>query len=279
MMRRVSIQGIRGAFHEEAARKYFGNEIQVLPKMDFKATLQAVSRNEADYVVMAVENSIAGTIHSNYTLLRDSGLQIQGEVYLRIRQNLFDLAGSTIESIERVYSHPMAIAQCRRFFACRPEILLIESEDTALSAREIARNKECNSAAIASKLAGKIYGLNMLAKNIETHKENYTRFLILGNECLNQRYNKASLVFSLPHEKGALARVLSIIAHHAINLTKIESLPILGEPWHYLFYLDLSFNESVRYCSMIKEIKNYCSHLQVLGTYLQATMTTKSEIK
>ncbi len=278
-MRKVSIQGIRGAFHEEAARKYFGNEIQLLPKLDFEASLRAVSRNEADYAVMAVENSIAGTIHANYALLRDSGLQIHGEVFLRIQQNLLALPGTTIESIERVYSHPMAIAQCRGFFESRTHMQLIESEDTALSAMEIAKNRQHNVAAIAGKLAAEVYGLDLLAEGIETHQENYTRFLIIGKKCVNQKYNKASLVFSLPHKQGALAKILSIVAHHDINLTKIESLPIIGEPWHYRFYLDLIFNEPVRYCSMIKEIKQYCSQLQVLGTYLQATMMTKSEIK
>ena len=278
-MKKVSIQGIRGAFHEEAARRYFGPMIQILPKLDFNDTLQSVAQNEADYAVMAVENSIAGTIHSNYSLLQSSGLSIQGEVYLRIRQNLMALPESKIEAIERVYSHPMAIAQCRNFFESRPQIQLIESEDTALSAREIAKNKQHNVAAIAGKLAGKIYGLELLAQGIETHRKNYTRFLIIGRKCLNQIYNKASLVFSLPHKQGALAGVLSLIAQHSINLTKIESVPVVGEPWHYRFYLDISFEKKASYHSMLQEIRPHCQNFQLLGSYLKAEMPAEPKME
>lgn len=267
-MTKVAIQGVKGAFHEIAARQYFNEEIDIVPCKTFKDLFLSMKNSVADCAVMAIENTIAGGLLSNYSLLQQSSYKITGETYLRIKQNLLTLPGQKIEDITEVYSHHMAIAQTRKFFTKYPNIKLIESDDTALSARQIAENKEMNKGAIASELAAEIFGLNILAKGIETHKRNYTRFLVIEKQAVvRTEINKASLCFSLPHEKGSLSRVLSILAYYEINLSKIQSLPMLGMEWQYFFYADLTFASYEMYRQALLAIRPLITDLRILGEY------------
>ena len=265
---KVSIQGIQGAFHEEAARLYFKPEIKIVPNLTFPELIESVQNKAADFGIMAVENTISGTIHANLNLIKHSGLQITGEVYLPIKQNLIALPNTNLHSITEIHSHYMAINQCREFLNQCSNIKVIESEDTALSIKNIAEKQLQNVAAIGSKLAAQQYNMEIIAANIETNAKNYTRFLVLSKQMdLSQSNNKASLALTLPHKKGSLSIILNIISFYDINLTKIESVPIVGEPWHYLFYLDVVFESSTNYKQMISALKPLADHIQVLGEY------------
>jgi len=264
---KISIQGIKGAFHEEAARNYFNKDLIIVPNITFEEVISSVISEAADFGVVAIENTLSGTIHSNLNLIRQSGLKITGEEYLSIHQNLIALPGTKMEDIEQVFSHYMALNQCRKFFQKYPQIKLIESEDTALSIQTIANNKLKNVAAIGSKLAADYYGMEIIFRNIETHQKNYTRFLILDKKINTQNFNKASLSFTLPHRKGSLANILNIIAFYELNLTKIESVPIIGEPWHYLFYVDVQLNKPALYFQMLNTVKTLTGNLTILGQY------------
>jgi len=234
-MKRIAIQGGYGAFHELAAQKYFGGEeIEILPRDTFRDLLKSIKEEKADYGIMAIENSLAGSILPNYNLLKETPMRVIGEVYLRIKQNLVALPGVNIEDIKEVYSHPMAILQCKNFFEDYPYIKLIESVDTALSARDIRKGELTNVGAIASKAAAEKYNLNILADGIETNKMNYTRFLILtmnGTEINKKVVNKSSIHFALDHKIGSLSKILSILSYYEINLAKIQSMPIIGKDW------------------------------------------------
>ena len=267
---KVSIQGIKGAFHEEAAKNYFKSDIDIIPKLTFDDVISSVLDLESDYGIMAIENTISGTIHTNLNLIKQSGLKIKGEVYLPIKQNLVALPGTKLEDINQVNSHYMALHQCRDFFGNLPKIRLVESEDTALSIKQIAKHKVCDVAAIGSKLAAEYYGLEIISENIETNKNNYTRFLILEKQTINKNadFNKASLALTLPHKKGSLAIILNIISFYDINLTKIESVPIIGEPWHYLFYIDVQFDSTEIYHQMIQSLNSLTDEIIILGKYL-----------
>jgi prephenate dehydratase len=268
---RIAIQGGYGAFHEIAATHYFNlDNIEIFPRNTFKDLMKSLKQRKADYGIMAIENSIAGSILPNYSLIKESDMQIVGEIYLRIKQNLVALHGQRIEDINEVYSHPMAILQCQEFFDQYPSIKLIESIDTALSAKEISDKKLEGVAAIASNLAAEKYGLNTLASGIETNKMNYTRFLILKENGVSQdisTVNKASLHFALAHQHGSLSKVLSILSYYEINLTKIQSLPIMGKDWEYQFYIDLVFTDYKWYRMSLEAIKPFTSDLGILGEY------------
>jgi len=266
---RISIQGIKGAFHQEAAKKYFEGQIEILPQLSFKDVAESVINKQADYGMMAIENTISGTIHNNLNLIRQSNLHISGEVYLHIQQNLAALPGTRMADIQQVHSHYMAINQCREYFLHFPHIKLVDSEDTALSMKMVAERQARPLAAIGSKLAADLYGLEILAESIETNKKNYTRFLVVENKktASASNYDKASLAVLLPHQKGSLAKVLSMIDFYHINLSKIESLPIIGEPWHYLFYIDVLFENSKVYQQMLEAIQPMVDELQILGEY------------
>ena len=229
---RVAIQGVRGAFHEIAARQFFGEKIEVVPALSFSELFEKTADPaHTDAAVVAIENSIAGSILGNYKLLVNSRLAVLGEVYLRIQQNLLAMPGVSMEDLREVHSHPMALAQCAEFFKPWPRIRLVESDDTAESAARIMRHRAKHIGAIASTLAAEIYGLAMLAPNIETVPENYTRFLVV---CRREGAapvpdaNKVCVCFTTPHEPGSLARVLTLLAAEGANLTKIQSVPILG---------------------------------------------------
>lgn len=274
MPKRIAIQGGYGAFHEIAALHYFETEeIEILPRDTFKDLMTALKKDKADYGIMAIENSLAGSILPNYNLLKESPMSILGEIYMRIRQNLVALPGQTIEDIQEVYSHPMAILQCQVFFDQYKQIKLIESMDTALSARDISEKGLRSVAAIASSLAAEKYNLEIIASGIETNKKNYTRFLILGdgngNKIPDDEVNKASIHFALSHKIGSLSKILSILSFYDINLTKIQSMPIMGRDWEYQFYIDVEIHDYELYSQAITAIKPFTSELGVLGKYIK----------
>jgi len=275
---KIAIQGEKGCFHEVAARQYFSyDEIDIVPCSTFDLTLNTLKAGEADFAVMAIENARSGSILYNYTLLRESGMKILGEHNLRIRQNLMALPGQSIKDINEIRSHPIAIAQCMTYLNQFPGITLIESDDTAGSAREISETREKGVAAIAAAAAAEIYGLEILAEGIETYKQNYTRFMVVGKEEQgNYKGNKVSICFSTGHKPGSLARVLVKIAELDINLTKIQSVPRLNGEWEYLFYLDLELPKNTNADVIRRALNNYTTNLEILGVYLKGDMLYES---
>lgn len=265
-MLKVAIQGYEGCFHQIAANKYFGRQIEILPNDTFRGVAAAVKNGTADMGVMAIENSIAGSIIANYSILQDANLQVAGEVYLPVMQNLMALPGVSIDDIREVESHPMALLQCVDFLDRHPW-KLIESEDTALSARHIAEKGLRHTAAIASELAAEMFGLQILVPEINTIKSNYTRFMILKrhDHNIDPHANKASLYFKTDHREGSLLRALSQL--NGINLSKLQSYPIPSEPWHYLFHIDLEFRCLDDYISNLDRLQQATEEVHVYGVY------------
>jgi prephenate dehydratase len=275
---KIAIQGETGCFHEVAARQYFNyDSIDIVPCSTFDMTLDTLKTGEADFALMAIENARSGSILYNYTLIRESGMKILGEHNLRVRQNLMALHGQQITDIKEIRSHPIALAQCMTFLNQFPGITLIESDDTAGSARIISENNIKGVAAIAPAISAEIYGLNILASGIETYKKNYTRFLVVGSEDKgNTKGNKVSICFSTGHKPGSLAAVLVKIAEMGINLSKIQSVPRLNGDWEYMFYLDLELNKNTK-SDVIKRVLNkYTSNLEILGVYFKGDMLYES---
>ncbi|KIC94222.1 prephenate dehydratase [Flavihumibacter solisilvae] len=270
MATRVSIQGYEGSFHQVAAQQFFGKQVEVIPCDTFREVIRiAGSKKESDGGVMAIENSIAGSILPNYNLLQKSNLRVVGEVYLQIKQNLLANPGVQLEDIREVHSHPMAILQCIDYLE-KYNWKLVETEDTALSAKHIHQKRHRHAAAIASKLAADLFELNVLTPNIHTMKNNYTRFLVLKREDLVAPVagaNKASVNFHTDHSRGSLARVLSRIADGGINLSKLQSFPIPGSDWEYSFHADMEFDSLEQFESIIAAIKPLTAALQVYGIY------------
>lgn len=274
MKNKIAIQGFKASFHEIAAIKYFGEEIQTIPCNSFTKLFAVMNNKEATYAVCAIENSLAGSLLPNYAMLRNSNLTIIGEVYLRIEMNLMALEGQTIDDIQEVHSHPIALLQCRNFFRNYPNIQLVESADTALSAEEISKHKIKHRGAVASSRAATLYQLKIIAEDIHDNKKNFTRFLVLTEQSNaqnkeNEIKNKASISFRANHTPGSLAKILTIIGEYDINLTKIQSLPVIGEEWQYYMYADLEFDNYDIYLKMINNIEQYCKELKVLGVYQQ----------
>ena len=270
--KRIAIQGGYGAFHEIAAIKYFKDDnIEIVPRNTFKDLFTALKDEKVDFGITAIENSLAGSILPNYSLLRESNMKVIGEVYLRINQNLVALPGQKLSDIKEVYSHPMAILQCQQFFENYPEIKLIDSIDTALSAKKIAVEKQLGIAAIASRLAAEKFHLEIVAQGIETNKNNYTRFLILENKNgkgFNDRnINKASMSFALSHKIGSLSKILSIFSYYDINLSKIQSMPLIDREWEYQFYVDLEIEDYDMYLQSVKAVEPFTSNACILGEY------------
>jgi prephenate dehydratase len=269
---RIAFQGERGAFSEEAAIKLLGEDIQLIPRPTFEALYSSLQEGVADYILAPIENSLAGSVHRSYDLLISSGLHIQAEVVIPIVHNLIGVPGSTLDGIAQVSSHPVALAQCERFFATHPGIKKVTAEDTAGSVQEVIRADDPAKAAIASRRAAEVYGGVILLEHLEDHPENYTRFLLLGaSEEIAEDADKLSLVLLLAHKPGSLCRVLSAFAQRNMNLLKIESRPIPGTPWSYCFYLDLQASlKDQSTTAALKELQNYADSVNILGCYPQA---------
>ncbi|HVS95417.1 MAG TPA: prephenate dehydratase [Puia sp.] len=268
---RVSIQGYEGSFHQMAARQFFGKDVEVITCATFREVIRvACSRKESDGGVMAIENSIAGSILPNYNLLQKSDLRVVGEIYLQINQHLLVNPGVKIEDIREVHSHHMALLQCIDFLEKYPGWKLVETEDTALSAKQLQQHHSRHRAAIASKLAAELFGLDVLAPNIHTMKNNYTRFLILqrGENAMAVREpDKASVNFHTDHSRGSLARVLTKIADGGINLSKLQSFPIPGSEWEYSFHADMEFEDVGQFEAVIEAIRPITAELKIYGVY------------
>jgi prephenate dehydratase len=266
---KIAIQGIAGAFHDEAARRFFGDEISLLECDTFRLLCSKVDSGEADYGIMAIENTIAGSLLQNYGYLDEFRLRITGEIYLRIKMNLMALKGSKIKNLKQVFSHPIALRQCSEYLGTLPKSVIIsETEDTAESAKIIYENQLVDTAAVAGATAAKMYNLDILKEGIETIKKNYTRFVVLSKNHLSVAgSNKASLSFQVRHQPGSLAEALSIFARHDVNVTKIQSVPILGQPYQYSFHVDVEWDNSANYDAAISEIVRHVSGLSIYGEY------------
>ncbi len=267
--KRIAIQGIKASFHEEAAIKYFGENIETIECNSFKSTCEALKQKKADFAVMAIENSIAGSILPNFVLLRDNHFSIIGEVYLQIQLHLLALPGVKFEQVKRVESHPIAIRQCDDFFNEHPGLNVVESTDTAACAKKIRDEQLTDTVAIANQLAAKTYGLEIMEGRIESNKKNYTRFLILSDNKEDEvkESDKASLSFQLIDEVGSLAKVLNIFAEHAINLSKIQSMPVLGKRHQYNFYVDIEWTNRPDYEEVLRKILRYTVNFNIMGEY------------
>lgn len=273
-MKRIAIQGDIGSFHDIAAHQYFGNQqIQLICCSTFEQVFENIRRDPTAIGMLAIENTIAGSLLHNYELLRNSETTIVGEHKLRITHSLCCLPDDDWNTINEVHSHPVALMQCRGFLANHPDMKAVEAHDTAGAAKYIAQHQCRGWAAICNTDAAKIYGMKVLQEGIEDNKHNFTRFLVTSH--VNKadflrpidRVNKASLVFALPHEEGSLSQVLSILSFYKMNLTKIQSLPIIGHEWEYMFYVDVTFDNLTRYRQSIDAIMPLTRELKVLGEY------------
>ena len=269
---KIGIQGIKGSFHHIVAEQYFGENIDLVECMRFSEMPALLKENKAEVLVMAIENSIAGAILPNYALIDEYNLNISGEHYLPIHHNLMALKGQKIKEIKEVYSHPMALLQCRDFFKLYPHIKLIEDIDTAEVARRIQKEKLMSVGAIASNAAANIYDLEVLASEIQTINNNATRFFILDNsqKSKNPNTNKASVKFITTNKTGSLAEVLCILSKYDLNLSKIQSMPIIDTPWKYAFFVDFTFNSYIDYSNAMRELKDKVLFLKVLGEYTKS---------
>lgn len=271
-MKKVAIQGVIGSFHEDAAQKFFaGEEIDIIECRTFRKVCQLIDQDKVDISVMAIENAIAGSLLENYGLMRDFHLKIIGEIYLHIQMNLMVLPGVKKEDIQEIHSHPIALKQCAEYIdGTFGEISLDDNFDTAGAAKNIAKNNLRNVASIGNERAAQIYGLEIIDKGIETNKRNYTRFLILSKHSLpSEEANKASICFEVGHFYGALARVLNIFAENQINLTKIQSVPIIGKPQEYSFHVDIEWEKIEKYEQAIHKVLKNVSSLTILGEYVR----------
>ena len=276
MERKIAIQGVKGCFHEQAARLFYDgfgcSAPQIVECALFDDLYKSMDSAKADAAVMAIENTVSGGLLPNFELLRKYDRKIKGEVFLRIQQNLMALPGQKMEDIKEVRTHYMAINQTREFFKDYPWIRLVESEDTAKSAAEVAQNQLTGVGAVASELAAELYGLEIMAESIETYKQNFTRFLILDDalEVDKTQVNKASWCFTLSHKPGSLAHVLTILSFYDMNLTRIQSLPIPGQEWQYFFYVDIKFDNYLRYEQALSAVRPLMEDLNILGEYVAA---------
>ncbi|MCI5814366.1 MAG: prephenate dehydratase [Prevotella sp.] len=275
-MKRVAIQGVLGSFHDIAAHQYFeGEQLQIICCSTFEQVFENIKRDPTVIGLMAIENTIAGSLLHNYELLRSSGTTIVGEHKLHIQHAISCLPDQGWSDIREVHSHPVALMQCRDFLSNHPDMKAVESEDTAGSAEYISKHGCRGWAAICHADAAKLYGLKVLEDHIEDNKHNFTRFLVVCDprkaDFLRplDRTNKASLVFSLPHEEGSLSKVLTILSFYDINLTKIQSLPVIGHEWEYLFYVDVTFENVIRYRQSIDAIIPLTKELKIIGEYEQ----------
>jgi prephenate dehydratase len=273
-MKRIAIQGEIGSFHDIAAHQYFkGEQIELICCSTFEQVFENIKRDPTVIGMIAIENTIAGSLLHNYDLLRESGVTVVGEHKLHIEHSICCLPEDSWETIKEVHSHPVALAQCRNFLANHPDMKAVEAEDTAGSAEYISNNNIRGWAAICSSYAANIYGMKILQEDIHDNKHNYTRFLVVSNphkaSLLREveKSNKSSIVFSLAHEEGSLSKILTILSFYDINLTKIQSLPIIGHEWEYLFYVDVSFDNLTRFRQSIDAITPLVKNIKILGEY------------
>lgn len=273
-MERIAIQGFKGSFHDIAAHRYFKDkQIELICCDTFEQVFENIKRDPSVKGMVAIENTIAGSLLHNYELLRSSGATITGEHKLRIQHCICCLPEDSWDTIKEIHSHPVALMQCRRFIANHPGLKAVEAQDTAGAAQFISKMKCHTWAAICNTAAAKLYGMKILQNSIEDNKHNFTRFLVVCSKEKAERTkrekqtDKASLVFALPHEEGSLSHVLSILSFYKINLTKIQSLPIIGREWEYLFYVDITFNDTKRYLQSIDAIRPLTKELKILGEY------------
>lgn len=274
MNKRITIQGEPGCFHEAAASEFFkGEKIETIPCETFTSMFDLLKTDASLLGIVAIENTIAGSLLQNHELLRQSSLRIIGEYKMYISHVLAALPGQSIDELKEVNSHPMALMQCEQFLLHHPNMKMVEKNDTAGSAKEIAEKHLMGHAAVCGKYAAELYGLNVLEEDIQTNKRNYTRFLILADPIEAEAFvkdkpiNKASLVFTLPHTQGSLSKILTIFSFYDINLSKIQSLPIIGREWEYRFYVNLTFDNYMRYRQSIDAVKPLINDFKILGEY------------
>lgn len=270
MRTKIAIQGIKGSFHHQVAQEYYGQNVEIDECLSFEELVDSILSKKSNQAVMAIENSIAGPIIPNYALIDKNNLHIIGEHYLRIHQNLMALKGQKMEDILEVHSHPMAILQCMEFLKKYPNIKLVEDKDTAETARRIQEKQLKGIAAIASKTASEMYGLEILAPEIQTIKNNMTRFVIINKEdnfVSKEEINRASIKFELDHKRGSLAAVLNVMSDCKLNLTKIQSLPKIETPWKYSFFVDVTFEDYEDYAKAKALLTIMAEYFKVLGEY------------
>jgi prephenate dehydratase len=270
MTKKIAIQGIKGSFHDQVVGEYYDHPKELLECLSFDALAQAVAKGNCDQAVMAIENSIAGSILPNYSLLDQYELVITGEHYLSIEHNLMALPGQKIEDLKEVHSHPMALLQCKNFFYDYPQIKLVESNDTAEEALKISKNKILARGAIAAKKAADIYGLEIMYPSIQTIKNNVTRFIVVQKDKIEQSglINKAGWKFILDHKRGSLATALNVMSDCNLNLTKIQSLPVIETPGKYAFFVDVTFDDPKNYFKAKSLLEIMATAFKVLGEYL-----------
>ncbi len=273
-MKKIAIQGIKGSFHDIAAHQYFNNDnVELICCDTFEEIFQQMRDDYSRLGLMAIENTIAGSLLHNYELLRESGMTIIGEHKLHIEHSIMCLPEDDWSTITEVNSHPVALMQCRDFLSSHPEFKVVEAEDTAGAAEMISRKHLRGHAAICHAGAAPLYGLKVLEQGIEDNKHNFTRFLLMCDPWSADKMrdlhhtNKSSIVFTLTHEEGSLSQVLSIFSFYKINLTKIQSLPIIGREWEYMFYVDVSYDDYVRYRQSIEAVRPLLRELKILGEY------------
>ena len=273
-MKKVAIQGIKGSFHDIAAHKFFNDEeLQLICCNTFEEIFENIQQDSSVIGFLAIENTIAGSLLHNYELLRDSGCTIVGEHKLRISHSLMCLPEDDWDSLTEVNSHPVALAQCRNFLHAHKNLKIVETDDTAKSAEVIQQEQLRGHAAIGPKYAAELYSMKILQEGIETNKHNFTRFLVVSDPWKadeirdRSKVNKANIVFALPHTEGSLSQVLSIFSFYKISLTKIQSLPIIGREWEYLFYVDVIFSDYLRYRQSIDAVRPLTKELKILGEY------------
>ena len=273
-MKKIAIQGVPGSFHDIAAHQFFPNEeIELVCVDTFEEIFDHMKQDSNIIGMLAIENTIAGSLLHNYELLRDSGATIIGEHKLRIKHSCVCLPEDDWDTLTEVNSHPVALAQCQQFLKRHPNLKVVEADDTAKSAEIIKKENKRGHAAICSQYAAELYGMKVLEESIETNKHNFTRFLVVADPWIaddlrkHSKVNKANIVFSLPHSEGSLSQVLSIFSFYKINLTKIQSLPIIGREWEYLFYVDVIFNDYLRFRQSIDAVSPLTKELKVLGEY------------
>ena len=270
MSDKVAIQGIAGSFHHQVAKEYFGDEVQVEECMSFQEVVTNLLSGKSGMAVMAIENSIAGSILPNYALIDENELRITGEHYIPIQMNMMAVPGQRIEDIKKVYSHPMALLQCKEFFKNYPHIKLVEDEDTASVAQRISVNGKKHVAALASRTAAALFGLEILAEDVHTLKSNSTRFLVLqGNNGVVKKNisDKASLKFILESRRGSLAEVLEVLRDHKLDMSKIQSVPVGNTPWKYAFFVDVLYETVGDFEEAVEQLMKKTERLTVLGTY------------